>query len=192
MVTDVFEGFSVSHAAILDGATSAEDAALTVGTDIYGVRTASLAPDTGQFDNTGDDAVLSSWYWLNFATLTVTSGYISFEVWSTITGQTISSSGAGDTEKFTMDLYHEDMFNSSPRPVLVRIPSKDSLGNTRRIDFILYKVQFGPFTFNGPAYKTGLEANYDGRCLASLFDETGAAFPDGKKRVGRVVSGPVI
>jgi hypothetical protein len=189
MPTPIFEGFSISHAAILDGATSAEDAALTVGTDIYGVRSAAIAPDVGNFDNEGDDTVLSSWFWLNFATLTVTQGYISFTELAAITGKAISSSGTGATQKFYFDLWHEDMFNTAPKPMIIRVPSKDSAGAVRRLDIVLYKVQFGPFTFSGPAYKAGMEISFESRALASGQDELGAAFADGKKRVGRLVSG---
>jgi hypothetical protein len=192
MPVNIFEGFSLSSVMILDGATSAEDAANTVGTDVYGVRSASIAPDVGNFDNEGDDAVLSSWYWLNFASITVTEGYISLPLLAAITGKAISSSGAGSTQKFGFDLWHDDMFNIAPKPVLVRIPSKDNAGAARRLDFVLYKVQFGPFTFSGPAYKTGLEVSWEGRCLASTTDEMGAVFADGKKRVGRMISGAVI
>lgn len=192
MATNIMEGFSASHAAILDGATSAEDAAVTVGTDMYGVRSAAVDPDVGQFDNEGDDAILSSWYWLNFATLTVTSGYISLPVLAAITGKAISSSGTGTTQKFGFDLWHEDHMNTEPKPVLIRVPSKDSEGVVRRLDIVLYKVQFGPMTFAGPAYKTGMEVTYAGRALASLKDEKGTAHADGKKRVGRLISGAVI
>jgi Zn-dependent M28 family amino/carboxypeptidase len=82
--------------------------------------------------------------------------------------------------------------NTSPKPVLVRIPSKDSAGAARRLDLILYRVQFGPFTFNGPAYKAGMEVSFAGRALASTINEVGTVWPDGKKRVGRLVSGAVI
>jgi hypothetical protein len=190
--TNIFEGFSLSHVAVLDGVTTAEDAAQTVGSDVYGVRNASLTPDTGQFDNEGDDFVLSSWYWLNFANLEVQAGYLSLAVMVAITGSVLSSSGSTSTIKYGVDLWHEDMFNVATKPVLVRVPSKDSLGNVRRLDFVLYKVQFGPITFGGPAYKAGLEVNYTGRALASLTNETGAAFADAKKRIGRIISGPVI
>lgn len=81
------EAFSVVNAAILDGTTAAAQ------TDIYGVRTASLAPDLGQFDNTGDDAVLSSWNWFNFATLTVESGYIGFDLYAKLSGATVEVGG---------------------------------------------------------------------------------------------------
>jgi hypothetical protein len=192
MPTAIFEGFSVSHVAILDGATSGEDAALTIGQDVYGVRSGALDPDTGTFDNEGDDSILSSWYWLNFATLTVTAGYISLPVLAAITGRAISSSGTGATQKFGFDLWHQDDMNVAPKPVLVRCPSKDSAGAVRRLDFILYKVQFGPFTFNGPAYKAGMEVSYTGRALSSTANEQGVAFADGKLRVGRLLSGAVI
>jgi len=192
MATNIFEGFSVSHAAILDGASTAEDIAQTVGTDIYGVRSAALAPDVGTFDNEGDDTILSTWFWLNFATLTVTEGYISLPVLAAITGKAISSSGTGATQKFGFDLWHEDHFNVARKPVLIRVPSKDQDGAVRRLDIVLYSVQFGPFTFSGPAYKAGMEVSYDARALSSTKDETGVAFADGKKRVGRLISGAVI
>lgn len=192
MANPIFEGFSVSHVAILDGATSAEDIAATIGSDIYGVRSASLDPDAGSFDNEGDDAILSTWAWLNFVTLNVTSGYISFTTLAAITGAAISSSGAGATQKFSMDLWHEDHFNPSPKPAIIRVPSKDSAGVVRRIDFVIYKLQFGPMTFAGPAYKTGMEVTYSGRALMSGAQETGVVFADGKKRIGRVVSGASI
>jgi hypothetical protein len=192
MPTNIMEGFSASHVSILDGATSAEDAAQTVGTDVFGVRSAAVDPDVGQFDNEGDDSILSSWYWLNFATLTVTSGYISFPVLAAVTGKSISSSGTGSSTKFGFDLWHEDHMNTEPKPVLVRVPSKDSEGVVRRLDIVLYKVQFGPMTFAGPAYKTGMEVTYAGRALSSLKDEKGTAHADGKKRVGRLISGAVI
>lgn len=280
------EGFSVSHAAILDGTTAATE------TDIYGVRTASIAPDLGSADNTGDDGVLSTWNWFNFATLTVESGYIGFDLYAKLSGTTVDVGGiatsayvlftpaaAGGTGSgnaydysgpasttFTVDgnsvalttdlhdlagtvaavdaalppaytvttsgsqvrialtaagtgsiaiagadaadvtgspgytntaganaselsvpLWQEDAGNQPPRPVLVRMPSRDALGNSLFLDVILYKVQLGPINFNGPTYKTGLTASYQGRILLSAFDEKGQAI-NGKKRCGRLVS----
>lgn len=81
------EGFSVTHAAILDGTTAATE------TDIYGVRTASIAPDLGNFDNTGDDGVLSSWNWFNFATLTVESGFIGLDLMAKLSGTVVEVGG---------------------------------------------------------------------------------------------------
>jgi hypothetical protein len=192
LANPIIEGFSISHAAVLDGATSATDIAPTVGNDVYGVRSGALAPDTGQFDNEGDDAVLSSWYWLNFATIDVTSGYISFTLIAAMTGRQITSSGAGATQRFVIDLWHEDDMNVAAKPMLLRVPSKDNLGNPRRLDVVLNKVQFGPLTFSGPSYKAGMETTYSGRALASYQDELGAAYGDGKKRIGRLISGPII
>lgn len=188
MADPIFEGFSISQAAILDGATSAEDAALTVGTDIYGVRSGTITPDLGQFDNQGDDFILSTWYWLNFATLDVVAGYISLPVLARITGIAISSSGTGNNTKYEYDLWSETQFNVAPCPVLIRAPSKDDLGVVRRLDIVLYRVQFGPMTFTGLAYKTGIEVTYNGRALASLQNEMGQTFSDGKRRVGRLIN----
>ena len=67
--TGIFEAFSVSHAAILDGTTGAESA------DIYGVRQGSVSVNSDSYDNTGDDAVLSNWFWFNYAEISISSGW---------------------------------------------------------------------------------------------------------------------
>lgn len=279
------EGFSVSHAAILDGTTAATE------TDIYGVRTASIAPDVGSFDNTGDDGVLSTWNWFNFATLTVESGYIGFDLLAKLSGtvvevggtatnaavlftpaatggtgggdaydytgaavtftvdgnsvtlnadydtvagvaaavdtalpaaytittagaqvkialtaagtNTITVAGAGaaaitgspnysntagaNASEISVPLFQEDAGNQPPRPALVRMASRDAIGNAFSLDVVLYKVQFGVINFQGPAYKTGLTASYAGRVLLSAFDEKGQPVV-GKKRCGRLIS----
>lgn len=184
LATQTFEGFSVSHAAILDGTTGAEAA------DIYGVRSGTIAADTGNFDNTGDDFVLSSWFWLNFATLTIESGYVPFETVALLSGENLTSSGgAGGTVE--LDLWSEDSVNQPPRPVLIRVPAKDSDGNIANMDFILYKVQFGPINFTGPSYKSGLLLNYTGRAVVSDKNERGETLPGGKRAIGRIVKRPV-
>lgn len=191
MAVPVVEGFSLSHAQILDGTkTFAEALALTVadGLDMYGVNEASLDPDTDDFDNEGDDTVLSSWAWLNYADVEVQSGYISFPLMASLTGQTISSGGAGASETFGIDLWHEDSMNVAPKPMMIVMPSKTADGSVRRLVIGLYKVQFQPITFDGPKYKDGLKVNYTGRALLSDKDEKGAAFADGKRRVGRLLS----
>lgn len=185
------EAFSLTHAQVLDGATTFHNA-LTLGQDydIYGVDQASLEPDTDSFENEGDDAVLSTWEWLNFASVNVRAGYLSFPLIATLTGQAIASSGAGASQWLEMDLWHEDSFNVGSRPMLIRMPSKDANGAVRLLDIGLYKVSFAPMTFDGPAYKDGLKVNYNGRALLSPTDETGATFADGKKRIGRLISRP--
>lgn len=180
-MSTIFEGFSVSHAAILDGTTGAEAA------DIYGVREGAIEVDTDQFDNTGDDTVLSEWTWFNFATLSITSGYIPFDTIALLTGNTITSSGAGAAAQYEMPLWNEKSLNVAPRPVLIRVPSKDSDGNPRNMDFILYKVQFAPFSFDGPQYKDGLVLNYSGKALMSDKDEKGTPIV-GDRQIGRIVN----
>lgn len=179
-VTTIVEGFSVSHAAILDGTTGADLA------DIYGVREGTLDVDTDNFDNTGDNAVLSSWSWINFATLTVKSGFVPLSVLSLLTGATLTSSGTGAAISYTMPLWNEKSMNQPTRPVLVRLPSRDTAGNARNLDIILYKVQFAPFTLEGITYKDGLVLNYSGKALLSDVDEKGAALTE--RAVGRLVS----
>lgn len=184
MAGSIFEGFSVTHAAILDGTTGAEE----VNGDIYGVRTGTIAADTGNYDNTGDDTVLSSWFWINFATLTIEAGYIPFETIAMLQGTTVTSSGAGQNIHYTTDLWNVNSLNTPPRPVLIRVPSKDSDGVVRVLDIILYKVQFGPINFTGPSYKSGLLINYTGRALLSSKDEKGATLTE--QAIGRLVNKP--
>jgi hypothetical protein len=178
----IVEGFSVSHAAILDGTTGAETA------DIYGIREGSIELDTDSFDNTGDDAVLSTWSWFNFATISITSGFIPFATLALITGVETTSTGTAPAQTFERPLWDERELNTTPRPVLVRVPSKDTEGAARWLDFVLYKVQFEPISFDGPSYKDGLVANYTGKALISDVDEMGEALTS--RAVGRIVSAP--
>jgi hypothetical protein len=187
----IVEGFSLSHAAILNGTTGAEDA------DIYGIRSGSLDADTDQFDNTGDDRVLSTWQWFNFATVTVQAGYVPFEVIALLAGSTISSQGAvgSNTDQYHLPLWNEAALNQARRPMLIRVPSKDATGLARSLTIVLYNVQFGPISFDGPSYKDGLVLNYTGRALLSTKNEKGVDNPNGpggtpEAMVGRLISAP--
>ncbi len=184
MTSKIVEGFSISHAAILDGTTGAE----AVDGDIYGVRTGTIAADTGNYDNTGDDAVLSSWYWLNFATVTIQAGYVPFSTIALLAGATVTSSGTTPNDYYSLPLWDVDSINQPPRPMLIRVPAKDKDGLIRTLDFVLYRVQFGPFSFDGPNYKSGLLLNYAGRAVVSDKDETGATVS--KKAIGRLINRP--
>ncbi len=179
MATGIFEGFSVSHAAILNGSTGAEDA------DIYGVREGSVSIDSDSFDNTGDDAVLSNWFWFNYADLTISSGFVPFATVSLLTGTPFSSSG----DTYSMNLWTMSSTNQPSRPVLIRVPSKDSAGAIRVMDIVLFRVQFQPISFDGPTYKDGLVLNYAGRAVVSPADETGTSLPE--KAIGRLVNKPI-
>lgn len=185
MATKNFEGFSISHAAILDGSTGLE---AEFG-DIYGVRSGTIAADTGNYDNTGDDYVLSSWFWLNFATVTIESGYLPFPTISLLSGAPLTSSGSGTGATYSLSLWDEDSVNQPARPMLIRCPSKDSDGNVRVMDFILYKVIFGPINLNGPSYKAGMLLSYTGRAVISDKDEKGT--PLAKRAIGRIVNRPL-
>ena len=184
MTSQVVEGFSLTHAAILDGTTGADH----VDGDIYGVRTGSIAADTGNYDNTGDDAVLSTWMWFNFATVTVQAGYVPFNTIALLSGATIVSSGTGANDYYTLPLWEERSLNQPPRPMLIRVPAKDKDGIIRTLDFVLYRVQFGPFSFDGPAYKSGLLLNYSGRAVMSNNDERGVALAN--RAIGRLLNRP--
>ena len=187
----IVEAFSLSHAQVLDGATSflaALAAAVTADEDIYGVSEASLDPKTDEWDNEGDDVVESTWSWLNFADVSIKAGYLSFPLLGNLTSQTVQSSTAGGKAFFALDLWHEDSMNVPPKPMIIKMPSKDSDGNAADFVIGLYKVQFKPITFDGPKYKDGLKINYDGKALYSAKDETGTVFADGKKRIGRLLT----
>lgn len=192
MANPTVEGFSLSHAAILNGSTGVEE---EFG-DIYGINSGSMELDQDSFDNTGDDTILSTWYWANKVNLTIQAGYIPFETISLITGSVIKSSGSGANQSFEIPLWEENAMNTQPRPMLVRVPSKDKLGAVRVLDFILFKVQFQPISFDGPAYKEGLKVNYNGSALFSDTDEKGNPVLDSRtgepaKAVGRLISRPI-
>lgn len=182
MSAPTIEGFSITAARILDGTTGAT----ALFGDIYGVREGTLAVDTGNFDNTGNDSVLSSWFWFNYANLTVQAGYLPFQTIAMLSGSAITSSGAGATDFYSLPLWNKSSLNQPRKPVLLRIPAKDQLGVVRTLDIVLYSVQFQPITFDGPTYKDGLRINYGGRALMSAFDEVGAALPE--PSIGRLVS----
>ena len=170
-VTKILEAFSVTHAAVLDGATGAEE----VNGDIYGVETASITPDLGSYDNVGDDVVRSTWNWFNKATIAVQAGYIPFDLIALIFGSTVSSSGSGASLRNELPLWEKQGENVAAKPILIRCESKDSNKNVRWFEFVFYSCQFAPLSFTGPAYKDGLKVNYSADVLMSSVDETGAA-----------------
>lgn len=193
MAHPTVEGFSLSHAAILDGTTGLEE---EFG-DIYGIRSGSLELDQDSYDNTGDDGILSTWFWANRAAVTVQSGYVPFQTIALLSGSQIASSGSGATETFSLPLWEERQMNTQPHPMLIRVPSKDKNGLVRRLDFVLYKVQFSPFSFDGPSYKEGLLLNYSGTALFSDTDEKGQPVVDSvsgqpTKAIGRLLSAAVL
>lgn len=191
MVSPTAEGFSLSHAAILDPSTGLD----ALDGDIYGIRSGSLELDSDSYDNTGDDSILSRWYWANAVNVTVQSGYIPFRTIALLTGSKVTSSGAGNAETFSIPLWEQRQMNTQPRPMLIRVPSKDKDGVSRRLDFILYKVQFQPMSFDGPSYKEGLLVNYNGAALFTDTDEKGQPVLDSQTgepttAVGRLISAP--
>ena len=165
------EGFSLSHAAILDGATGLEE---TDG-DIYGVNEASLDPDTDEFENEGDDTVRSTWEWLNFAEVSVQAGYVSFDLIALLTGEVVTSSGTAPNDFYEIEIWTDRSFNVARKPMYVRMPAKWSDGSVRELEGVLYSVSFAPLTFDGPVYKDGLKINYSGKALMSATDEAGQA-----------------
>jgi hypothetical protein len=175
----------VSHAAILDGTTGAE----AVDGNIYGVRNGTIAANTGNYDNTGDDTILSAWFWIDYATLTVEGGYVPFKTMAMLSGASVTSSGASPNDYYSLPLWNKSANNQPPKPVLIKVPAKDVNGVIREIWFVLYKVIFAPFSFTGPQYKSGLLLTYTGRAVLSALDETGAAVL-GEPAIGRIINRP--
>lgn len=191
----IVEAFSLSHAQVLDGATafSAVVSSFAAAGDVYGVEDASLSAASTDYDNTGDDALLGFWSYLNRAECKVKAGYLSFQTISLMTGVSVSSSvvllPSGETaQSFETELWHEDSFNSSRKPVALVLPSKDSAGNARRLIIGLYSCQFKPISFDGPKYKDGLKVNYDFAAVATRYNELGVAHADGKLHIGKLIS----
>ncbi len=171
MPAQPIEAFSLSHAAILDGATGLEE----VDGDIFGVNEGSLDPDTDEFENEGDDVVLSTWEWLNFATVTIQAGYVTFALISLLTGEVVTSSGTAPDDFYEIEIWTDRSFNVASKPMYLRMPAKWADGTVRELEGVLYKVSFAPLTFDGPAYKDGLKINYSGKALLSDTDEAGQA-----------------
>lgn len=188
MVTPIVEAFSLNRVAILDGTTGAE----AEDGWLFGVNSASIELDSDSFDNTGDDLIRSTWNWGNRGNLSVQAGYVPFRTLTKIYGLPTISSGSGNTQVFSQLLWERKSMNPVPLPVAISMPSKDSAGIQRTFQIILFKVQFAPFTFDGPAYKDGLKLNYTGQALFSDTDETGAQVVDGAgnptQAIGRIVS----
>jgi hypothetical protein len=152
------------------------------------VRSGSLDVTSDSYDNTGDDAVLSSWFWFNYANLAIQSGYIPFPLVAMLSGSTVQTTGTAPDDSYAIPLWNEKSLNQPPKPVLIRVPSKDSEGASRTLDFVLYKVQFQPIAFDGPSYKDGLLLNYAGRALMTGFDEVGNSLTE--RSIGRLVNSP--
>lgn len=182
MPSPIVEAFSISHAAILNGTTGADLA------DIFGVREGTVEIDSDSYSNTGDDSILSVWNWFNLATVTVTSGFLGYDMLSLVTGDTITSSGTSPNDYWNIPLWSQTSLNQPTRPILLRCPSKDSAGNARSLDFVLYKCQFGSISFDGPSYKNGLSVSWTAQALMSTVDEKGATLTN--PSVGRLVSRP--
>lgn len=185
----VAEAFSLQHAAILNGTTLTDH---EFG-DIYGIRSGTLELDQDSYDNTGDDVVLSTWFWANKVNLTIQAGYVPFQTLELIYGTKAVSSTSAGTLTTNFAFLEQNRMQPKPRPVRLRLPSKDSDGNEQTMDIILYKVQFQPFSFDGPSYKEGLILNYNGTALMSEKDETGTQVLDSvtgepSKAVGRIMT----
>jgi len=73
-------------------------------------------------------------------------------------------------------------------PMLLRASGKDIGGTQRTIQLVLYKAQFSPIVFDGPAYKNGLTATFNATLVLSSTDEAGTTLPS--PAYGRLLSMP--
>lgn len=178
MPSPVVQAFSISHAAILNGSTSAGEQ------DIYGVRTGSLEPDIDSYTNSGDDNIQSIWNWFNFAALTIESGYITFDALAAISASAVTSSGSAPSDYWSIPIWSASSLNLPSLPVLIRSTGRKSTGEYGFLEFILYKVQFDPIKLDGMSYKNGLMISFTGKCLISDKDELGNSLTD--PAVGRL------
>ena len=173
------ETFSLSDASILNGTTGA------TAQDIYGIRTGTLSANISQYDNTGDDRVLSHWVWSDYATVTIETGYIPWSMYSLVTGTTIGSSGAPGADYYELPLWDLNSLNQPTFSMRLRSTAKDANSRAFTFDIVLYKVQFNPINFTGPAYKTGLNFSMSGTALYSNNDEANNALTN--PTIGRIV-----
>lgn len=104
-----------------------------------------------------------------------------------ITGSSAYSNTAGaNASELSVPFWDEDCGNQPPYPAIVRMPSRDSLGNSLYLDVLLYKVQLGPVQLQNIQYKTVVSVNYTGQILMSDYDELGNVLP--KAACGRLIS----
>lgn len=176
--------FSLSHAAILDGETTAELA------DLFGVNEGSLELESDSYDRTGDDAILSTTRWITKGTLSLKTNYVPLDLMASLYGTPVVSGAEG----LTIQMWTESAMNIKPYPVVVQAPGEDEDGNLNTMKFVLYKVKFGQISFDQfMSYKEGLAVDLSGDALLSDKDEVGSDFADGLgKRIGKIViSDPV-
>lgn len=180
------EVFSISHAAILTGTKDAESvgAEETYG-DFYGVDSGSISVNMGTYKNTGDNQTKSVWKYAEDADIEIRGGFIPFDLINLIFGATISSSGSGANLRWDIPFLQESWNNVAPRPILIRCPSKDSQGNVRDFDIVIYKVNFGPIKIEGLAYKEGVKVTWGGTAVMTTINEAGNTVANA---IGRLVS----
>jgi hypothetical protein len=201
-ITEIFEGFSFTHASLLGGTGSLYGAgnygaglygtgqAGTESAVLYAARTATIEQAVSEIPSMADDIAIGVWDVLADATLTVEAGFISFDALAAITGLPASSSGAAPGDYYALPLWELPAANVTALPVLLRANGRDSLARTREIDLLLYQVQLTWLQITGPAYKNGVGASYAGKIIPSTTDEQGT-YLGGRLEFGRVIADTV-
>jgi hypothetical protein len=178
---NIFEGFSLSRAAIL-GTTGAENGQL------YGAQSITLTPNVTATAMQEDDWDAGVWYSMNKAALTVTNGFMSWATLATLTGIPVSSFGSSPNDYYGLPLWTQQQHNQAAVPMAFRMSARNASASVRTLDFLLYRVQLAVADFTGMVYKQGLGVSYAGTVLFSSVDERGNNLPF--PQIGRFISSP--
>lgn len=160
------EGFSISHAAILDGETTAEEAAKR---DFYGVQSASVSANEESFEEVSNDIVIGSWNSISSINIEVSSGFMSLSIFDRFSFE--------DKKPLSLDLWNPSAINPAHVPILFRIPSRNQNGVYFNFDIVLFNVKLKPYSLDSLSYKEGLKVSYKGQAFLSDVDEVGNVLP---------------
>lgn len=175
------EGFSLTRAAVLS-ASGVESV------QMYSAKAIALVPNTSVVTSLADDEVLNIWAILNSAQIIVNAGFMPFTTLGQLMGTGYFSSGLSPADYYALPLWTQYQHNQPQVSLVVRASSRNSVGATRTMDMVLYRVSLSVLDFTGVVYKTGLQVNYQGKIMFSSVDEVGNTLPG--LEVGRIISYP--
>lgn len=156
------EGFSITHAAILDGETSADEAAKR---DFYGVQSASVSANAESYEEKSNDIVIGTWNDISSIEIEVNSGFMSLSIFDRFSIE--------DTKPLLLDLWNPSAINPVHVPILFRIPSRNQNGVYFNFDIVLFNVKLKPYSIDSLSYKEGLRVSYKGQAFLSDVNEVG-------------------
>lgn len=165
-----FEGFSLSKVSLLS-ANGADD----IEGVLYGASSVTFEPEIESYDEFSNEKLVGVWSDVRRVSLSVEAGYASLAVWSKVTGSTVNVAGLlNQTDhKIGMPLWEYGRSNMATMPLRITFPAKDTLGNPKVVEVVLFKVKFKPPTLTGAQYKEGMKVTYEGTVMLSATDEKG-------------------